>query len=330
MPKIARKSPKTAQVDPVRKIRPVLLLLLQLSILSAIADPAAQEIIRDPHFQQGFTLLSPVMGKKIVYATIPGPAGANPQWDLAQWASRFPLQPGDAHALADGSIAYSNPGKTVVIGKPGTPEADLSLGVNAGTEYVTPRQKGDPWPHLLVEQPIQPFLPLAKIGAARLHLEARLKNFTAHPMANYSPQLHAAHLHVSFIIQNRNRKSPGYGKYYWLTLPVYDDRYRLPPEFGAKDAGSPKKPGTGMFIYSPAAKSFTTASLHDKTWVTLDLDLLPDLYQGLAKAWAAGFLPESKNPADYALTSLGLGWEVTGSFDVEIQLRNFSLQVVSK
>ena len=50
--------------------------------------------------------------------------------------------------------------------------------------------------------------------------------------------------------------------------------------------------------------------------------------EALDLAWSRGFLTESKNPADYRVASVNLGWEVPGTFAVEIQVRNLSLRAV--
>ncbi len=49
--------------------------------------------------------------------------------------------------------------------------------------------------------------------------------------------------------------------------------------------------------------------------------------EALETAWARGFLTESRALADYRVISLNLGWEVTGIFDVAMQIRGLSLKV---
>ena len=52
--------------------------------------------------------------------------------------------------------------------------------------------------------------------------------------------------------------------------------------------------------------------------------------EALETAWQGGFLTESKTPADYRISGMNLGWEVPGLFEVELQVRNLSLQVMPK
>ena len=128
----------------------------------------------------------------------------------------------------------------------------------------------------------------------------------------------------SFRWQNLNRQSPGYGRYLWFGIPIYDDRSRVPAAFKAQDFG-----GTSMFIFTPAGDVYTSQSAHDREWVTIDKDLLPLIREGLETAWKRGFLKESQSWADYRIAGMNLGWELPGTFDVELQIRNLSLKVKS-
>jgi hypothetical protein len=128
-----------------------------------------------------------------------------------------------------------------------------------------------------------------------------------------------------FTLQNHNKQSPGFGPYFWFGVPLYDDRNRLPKSHQAKDGG--KEDATGMFIYTVAGSEFATQSLHDGGCVTIEKDLLPLMRAGLTTAWQRGFLADSQSFADYRISGMNLGWEVTGIFDVEIQLRDLSLKV---
>ena len=304
------------------------LLLGLLFLATALPGPAAEllatrELIRDPDFRRGFTVLQPEPGKRVPYGTLRGPATAPPVWDLDQWSSKHPLAIAAPGLLPDGSLCYSNLGKTVTLGAAGSARADLGLAVRASAEYGTrARQSGEPWVHLLVEQTLTDPPSLAELGTARLHVEARLLASEKRSTPDYSPGLHAAQFQIFFSVQNLNRQSPGYGKYLWFGVPIYDDRLRVAPAHMAPDTG-----GTRMFIYTPAGDVFSARSAQDREWITIDRDLLPLMRAGLAHAWGHGFLKESQALADYRIAGMNLGWEVPGIFDVNVQIRHLSLQV---
>jgi hypothetical protein len=293
---------------------------------TAPAPATLHELIRDNHFQQGFSLLDPKPGRRVVYGQLQGfiPKG-KPVWDLAQWSSKFPLKAEVHERLADGSLRFANEAKAITLGPAKSDEADLSLAVNTNVEYGNrARQKSEPWVHLLVQQPVADAPPLSKLAAARFSVAFRLKHSRLTKTSDYSPDLHAAQLQLFLSLQNRNRQSPGHGEYLWFGIPFYDNRHRMPPAYKAQDFGDTK-----MFIFTCAAEDLTRESSHDGKWVSVDKDLLPLMHEGMTAAWSRGFLRGSHQLADYAIANIVLGWEVTGLFDVEMQIRDLSLKVSS-
>ena len=294
---------------------------------SAPAADGGRELIRDPHFQNGFLLLEPKPGKRVVYGEVQNAATpAKPVWDLAQWSSKFPLAAARKEHHSDSTLLFTNAAKRVCVGKPGSPDADLALGVNASVEYGSRARKSpdEPWVHLLVQQEIQDPPSPAELLSCPFHVEARLKHSKLYHTEDYTPSRHAAQFQVFLTVANRNPSSPGFGQYLWFGIPIYDDRNRIAPAHAAQDFGDTK-----MFIYTVAAEAFAKDSTHDGQWVTFARDLLPLMREGLETGWKRGFMPGSRDFADYRLTGIFIGWEVPGIFDVEVQLRNLSLVATS-
>ncbi|MCW5552480.1 MAG: hypothetical protein KIS67_10040 [Verrucomicrobiae bacterium] len=289
--------------------------------LMAATNVTERELIRDLHFRNGFLLLEPKPGKRVVYGEVTdASASAKPTWDLCQWSSRLPLEAVRAERSPDGFLCFTNLAKRVGLGEGG---ADLSLGVNASVEYAGRARKTptEPWVHLLVQQEIEQPPALADLAACRFHVEARLTRSKLFRTDDFSPSLHAAQFLIFLTVANRNPASPGYGQYFWFGIPLYDDRARMVPAYQAQDFGDTK-----MFIYTLASDVFTNQSTHDGQWVTFARELLPLLREGLAAGWQRGFMAGSRDEVDYRLTGIVIGWEVPGVFDVELQLRNLSLR----
>lgn len=310
-------------------VRPVLVATTAVALLTtawlghAAEKMPDRELIRDPDYRRGFTVLQPEPGKRVSYGIVRGhEATADPVWDLVQWSSKHPLAIAAPEKLADGSLRFSNVAKTVTLGAAGSDRGDLGMAVRASAEYGSlARKSGEPWVHLLVEQDIANPPSLADLGAARLHVEARLIASEKRPMPDYNPGLHAAQFQIFFSVQNLNRQSPGYGKYLWFGIPIYDDRHRVVPAYKARDTG-----GTNMYIYTPAGDVFSPKSTHDRKWITIDTDLLPLMREGLEYAWRNNFLKESQALADYRIAAMNIGWEVPGTFDVDLAIRRLSLR----
>jgi hypothetical protein len=301
------------------------LLFLSVAAFSLSYAAGERELVRDPHFQSGFYLLEPKPGKRVAYGESGGLAPGKPVWDLAQWSSKFPLPLGNC-MISGKSMAFTNNAKAVVLGKPGTAVADLSLAVNAGAEYPRARKSAnEPWVHLLVQQDFENPPALAELDTCNFHLEARLKRSALVNTNGYSPSLHAAQYFVYLTVANRNPKAAGYGECYWFGIPIYDNRYRVVPAYEARDFGE-----TRLFIFTPASDQFAGKSTHDGDWVTFEQDLLPLIRQGLDHARDKRFIQGSRDPADYRPLGIFIGWEVPGMFDVDLQIRNLSLKAMPK
>ncbi len=292
------------------------------------ADPAGdRELLVDPSFQRGFRLCEPTPGKRVPYGELRGFEPGAPAWDLDQWSSRIRLEP-DLTANSPGIRRWENGAKSVVLGHripslPAADVADVALGVKASVEYAGHARKADqPWVHLLLEQAIAGAPSIAELRRARFRIEARLQSSKLHRTDDYSPDRHAAQFQVFLALQNTRETSPGKGRLVWFGIPLYDDRHRVPPEHKTRDTG-----GTDMFIFTPRGDVYAPKSAHDGDWIAVDHDLVPLLRESLTEAWSKGFLMESRNLADYRITSINLGWEVPGIFDVAMQVRGLSLTV---
>jgi hypothetical protein len=293
--------------------------LLAFTAISQGATAAARELISDTGFQRGFILWETKPGKHVRYGELAGiGANAEPVWGLSQWSSKFPLNPTSAVARGQ-SLLCSNSAKTIAING-----AVISMAVNSAVEYGPRARRADePWVHLLVEQEFIEPASLRALAAAHLHVEARLTRFRNLHRGDYSPDRHAAQFQIFFTVQNRNRKSRGFGDLLWFGVPIYDNRDRFPKAFKAQDFG-----GTAKFIFTPAGQTFTRKSAHDGDWIVIDKDLLPLMREALESAWARGFLKDSRDSDDYSISGMNMGWEVPGTFDVEMQVRRLSLKAV--
>jgi hypothetical protein len=319
----------------MKTIHPVWLLALfslslfcaALSTQSVAESPTANvstELLRDPRFQAGFGLLRPEPGRKVACGNVRGKAAGEPAWQLAQWSSRHPFDQATPVALvAAGGFRFSNSARSVSFGGN---DGILALAVNAAAEYGDrPRAKSEPWVHLLVEQPIASTPRLVDLSELRLHLEARRVKVKLASDVGHDPAIHAAQFQLFLSIQNLEKGSPGFGNYLWFGIPIYDNRHRFHPTYAAPDFG-----GTGKFIYTAATKHFTTGSTHDDNWVTFDADLLPLIREGLTTAHARGFLKDSPNEGSFRVAALNMGWEVPGTFDVDLQVRHLGLNAIMR
>jgi hypothetical protein len=103
---------------------------------------------------------------------------------------------------------------------------------------------------------------------------------------------------------------------------MYDERTKFCELHAAMDTADP----SAKMIYAPPIKIFAAQSLHDGKWVTFshrDISLL--FRESIDLAHKKGFLKNSPDPNDFAISSVILGWEVTGINNVSMQVRNLEI-----
>jgi hypothetical protein len=293
--------------------------------LAATVRAGPLALIDDPRFERGCVVWKPEAGKKVRAGVIrPAGAAGEPAWGLAQWYSRFNLADAKPEQLESGALRFFDGAKAVTFGA-----GDVILALDGRTEYRDHApERGDPWPHLLVEQTLRekPFIP--QLDAVSLKISYRLLKSETFKPPGWDERRHTAQFLFYLTVQNGNRQSPGFGDYLWFGVPMYDARYPIPHRYTALDKGSSKKRGTGKFIFNPGGEQYTTQSAHDRKWITIDRDLLPLIREALDSAWERGYLADSRDVADYRLGGMNMGWEVTGPLNAAMQVRGLSLEAV--
>jgi hypothetical protein len=288
-----------------------------------------QSLCLDTHFRRGFVLSYPDSRKGAAAEAVLdlGESDNRPLWRLCQWGTKHSLAEARCIDHANGDISYGNQAKRVLVGAAGSGNRDLILEIRGSAEYgANARKYGESWPHLLIEQQVCKVYPLD--GLAKLHLSLKVKLLYSenHMMKDaYDPGLHAAQFQMFLVVKNVNEQSKDYRDYYWFGVPFYDSRYDIPPSHKAKDGG--KADATGKFIYTIAGEQVNPEHLRENEWAEIEADLLPYVKAGLEEAVKRGHLTGS-NASDYAVTGMNMGWELPGTFDASMQIRDLGILAV--
>jgi len=288
------------------------------------------KLLDDPMFHRGFNVAKIKQGPSEIEGVLqPGFEPGQPVWRLAQWYSHYNLITAKPERLADGSVRYFDGAKSIAFGPDKSDASDLTFGLNGLVEYggVSPA-KGEAWPHLLVEQRIATNAALPDVRQVRLAVSYRLLKAEAHRDAGWSDARHTAQFQIFFSLQNLNQASAGYGDYLWFGVPFFDARYPVPPAHSMKDFSTAKKAGTGKFIFSTGGEVYGGKKAIDGNWISIDQDVLPLMKEALGAAWDAGFLPASRDMSDYRIGGMNMGWEVTGLWDVAMQVRGLEVSEI--
>jgi hypothetical protein len=116
----------------------------------------------------------------------------------------------------------------------------------------------------------------------------------------------------------------------WFGVPLFDNRGETGLYWALDTAGS------NRMIYSiPSAETYKN-SPHSlvkapnepytgQEWLHVKVDLKPHLEALLALGLREGIFRYAKTVDDLYISGVNIGWETIGSFDIEMEIKNFSL-----
>jgi hypothetical protein len=282
-------------------------------------------LLKDPHFQSGAVLYGPQEGSAHV------PTGHlmglkrddKPIWGVSQWNTKTPFQgePTDADPRPK-VIDYQSGSKDIRFGSADSAFADVSLRLDSSEEYIGGlRPKQQRWPALYLWQQIEEGPSFEKLQAVHFSMEARLMSSkNLHPPQGRDDKSNAAQFTVFITLQNFNKQSPDFGKYVWFGVPIYDNRFEFSPHHEQQDAATHK------LIYLVDDRLVTKDRIQNGQWAHFEGDLANEMKQSVKAAITTGNLSHT-NLSDVFIRSLNVGWEIPGTFDADMQIRNLSVCV---
>jgi len=335
-----------------KRLLPLIVLLCVIPILSAAsaADKPAKkayvELLRDMKYQQGFNVkgLSPVSDGSAVRAVLDyGKSDLQPQWSLAQWSSKYSLAD-DARLseLKKGVFRYTNKNKIITVD---THAGEIALKALASLNYDRPRKADEPWMHLLLEQELAlndkknlEQYKIDRMKELRLKMKVKLSYFKDLMKERADAGKHAAQYTMFLYIADLNSKTKGYGDMIWFGVPLFDNRYEFQDVYAAQDTGQPG--ASGLYIYSMSNRTYMKKPFFiaeeekivgsDKNpWITIDVDLLPHIKKAYVQAKKNNYLKNTSLNELY-VNGINFGWELPGTYDVEMKLKDLSLQALAK
>jgi hypothetical protein len=262
--------------------------------------------------------------------TLPSPSQPEhkPLWQLAQWATNFPLSAGNFNKEGEAMWIANNEAKKIVLHEKNNLWS-IILNCNGIVEYQGKLRKyGEPWPHLLIEKK---FAEGIKIVENKLDFNLEFKIISClcdeKLKENLDPTLHTAQISAFWTVENNNPDSKDYQEFFWFGLPLFDARYSIPPEYINLDKGSAYT--SNKLITMIDGKRFYNKNTGDGDWKVLSVSLNPLLEEALSKGQSRGYLTNS-HIEDFILTSFNLGWEITGPYNAEVEIQNLSLKANKK
>ncbi|MBI4930209.1 MAG: T9SS type A sorting domain-containing protein [Bacteroidetes bacterium] len=307
----------------------VLLFVLTVNCKLETVNCFAQELVQDRDFQQGFYVRDRFSGLFAGPITCDSTL-ASPVWNTAEWGSQTTFLAMTPSTLPDSMCQWADNNKDFRFGTLGAEEYELYFGVNSQSEFNNIyRANGEPWPHLLIEQRFSPPYDfpgqgpgcpsISTLDSLIFQIDSKLLYNQTIMTTGYDPSLHAAEFLVYFTVQNLNVSSSGYGKYVWLGMQLYDDRFAIPY------AGVSYDTATATLINQIPYYDYSSETTHNGTWVHAQVNLIPYVIAALDTAWANGFLNESTDLADYKIGGMNMGWELPGMNISTVGVKGISL-----
>lgn len=308
----------------MRNIFYILLMLVCLGCSAGKVSRSNQQVavITDPAFANGISVIGSNSSQPNVTDTIYpfGKTKGKPSWRVVQWASRFVLS-GDKPVVNDDTVIYQNAGKRITFLKKGR-HTTVGLEVKGSAEYISPRKNNQSWPHLLLEQQYAAPISLSHVQHLNYSIQAKLLYATDHLGNAFDKGLHTAQINLFISIQNLNPNSAGYRDYFWFGLPLYDYRYPEIAPYDAQDMG--KDDATKKFISAVSSAELYAGTMHNKQWIAINKDVYPMLVKAFNTAQQRGFLKGSKL-SDMAIGEMNVGWEIPGTYDAGILIKDLKL-----
>ncbi|MBP5730977.1 MAG: hypothetical protein J6X19_07215 [Clostridia bacterium] len=284
------------------------------------------QLFDDIGYERGFTVMGQDTVKKgnvlLGGSDIPD-EGQDPAWMIAQWNSgpclyrdRVESAP---NVLTDGSI------KTVTL----DPETRaVALRLNTIPYYNGAPGKTENWPHLLLEQsPLvidgEEALKFYSCSADKLivSLDIRMNSYRFVDIDGVNAAQFLSYYYI---------KSKTGDDFVWFGVPLFDNRGETGLYWALDTAGSNRMiysiPSTET--YKNSVHSFLKAPNDPRTgqeWVHVEVDLKPHLEALLALGLQEGIFKYAKTLDDLYISGVNIGWETIGSFDIEMEIKNFSL-----
>lgn len=316
---------------------------------SSILELTGNDLVQDPGFLRGFRVkgLSTITdgNKDFGFFDYDGDfsvRSTNPLWDLAAWYSGYSI--GDNHTytkISDGNYLYEDFNKKVRIN---TNESSISLRLDASKYYTAPRKNGENWPHLLIGQGGKDYSDtdyfykrkIDQMKELRVTFDAKLVYFNDAMGSTANPGLHGCGFYNYLYIQDLNKNSPGYGQMIWFGFPLFDNRTAWCAEFAAADGG--KADASGMFIYQIPQNKFMPdtfwkdgkpSASEANPWIHVDFDCMPYIQRALTLAHERNYMKDT-NFDELYLNGLNIGWEMYGTYDGEISIKNYHIMAIPK
>lgn len=309
-------------------------------------NPNKVEILGDNKFSTGIHLLGtdPGTDGRTTYRKLDFGGTAKvterPVWEMAQWCSSYDLSDEldsgrSVEKKSGDTYIYEDPAKTFKI-NPKTGQVDLIY--RASVDYADgPRDpNSNKWSHMLLEQNFANPPLIGDVSEVRVAMDLTFNQIEKKMTdEDYIYDAHAAQLVWFITLTNQSSKYGTKGDYIWFGVPLYDDRGLAREDTVMYDKG------TAHYMYGIAANKYYdneehieySDARHDYIYLNkplkFDYNILPLFKSAFNSVQASGGMKGARFE-DMAVTYMNMGWEIPGTFDVDVTIRNMDIYGIKK
>ena len=297
-------------------------------------------LLKDPSYRRGFGLrgLGGEGGGIGVEYTAQFAQSQPPCWTLAQWAARYRLGDPAVSTItetAPGVFDMRCPTNHFVCD---THTKTLLFDSTTTNNYTHPRRPNEGWQHLLIETNFtdlhapDEFTHIQDLKSLCISGKVQLQKFEDHLGADFVYDLHAAQFLLYLTVHNANPASEGFGEMIWFGVNFFDNRREWTEYSADFDVGTQAlMVGIGNRPVYPGGKSFFDPEGRiiagpDTPEYAFSIDALPMIRGAYDTARAEGYFCRTQ-PEDLYVTGMNLGWELPGTYNAAMQLRDFDITV---
>jgi hypothetical protein len=305
------------------------------------------ELLKDLNFSRGFSVsafhANTSHGVPIGYFTYDDKkAEGDNIWSVAQWGCTENFL--DADFTRTGNILkYQD--KAKIIEMDATKTGNIKIGVKGSIEYGQDEEGNykdrlsvtENWPHNIIGQTINS-KSLSDSEKIIMQLEYTVPYCDRLSNVELDTSLHAAQFQWFITLSNANTESESYGQTMWFGFSMFDTRSidKCPNGMAAYDGG--KEDSTGLFIYMFSLDSVDTTKEFNEvtkptsvinTKINVSVDIVPYINAALLSAQKKGAL-NGATIDDLIIGSTNIGWEIPGSYDVEVDINSLNMYKILK
>ena len=241
--------------------------------------------------------------------------GETPIWLLCQWNSKYNLINGNFTKNED-EYKIFDVSKCLTV----TGGEKLTFALDAGKEYTAPRAPDEPWPHLLIEQEITQNNRVCDFENLVCHAFVQLEDLENLMSEEETKGHHTTQFVWVVTLKDNNPSSPSYNRFMWVVMPILDSRYEFCPGAMTQDMALPD----GEFLYCFPSEKLLNKSIWTREKVEFHLDLAPYVPHILSSAQKLGFMLGTQLE-DLVLSSMNMGFEITGTFRSVVSVEQLSI-----